>query len=373
MNKFIWPLTAFALFCFISMGASIARADLDGFRGMKWGAPLAEIQSTKILVLTKDNGENDSALYSVQNEELEYGEAKLTGIHCSFVKGKLDSVILLTKGAKDFSALKAEAFAEFGAAPKDSQQEEELYNWIKDATNLVLSYNKDSQDGFLFLKQRNSLDQPKIPEVQPAQNTPVREVDRAPVTQVDRAPVAQPREAATEIFTPEIQRRIAIDLDLTRLCWDGVGREADTACGHMRDNVQKLTELGMCMTPRNPEIPGPDITWSRCQPQAAVEAEAEAEVQTWSDNSDAVCHLIGGMFESAAQLRNEGAPPEAAEMVLTSYQIEWAPEITKERVRETVALVYFNPDFAQAGGRQLHERIYRKCLAEKETKPRPPR
>jgi hypothetical protein len=79
------------------------------------------------------------------------------------------------------------------------------------------------------------------------------------------------------------------------------------------------------------------------------------------------------MFESAAKLRNEGAPPETAEMVLTSYQIEWAPEITGERIRETVDLVYFNPDFAHIEGRPLHKQMYSRCMTEKETKPLPPR
>jgi len=223
----------------------------------------------------------------------------------------------------------------------------------------VLSYNKESQAGLLFLKQRDSQEQPQTPQVAATPSPPAPELGKAPVPQQNEPP--------SEIFSPEIQRRIAIDLELTRLCWDGVGREADTACRHMRDNVQILTEMGMCMTPRDPNVPGPDILWSRCQPRAATKAVGDDK------NRDAVCHLIAGMFESAAKLRNEGAPPETAEMVLTSYQIEWAPEITGERIRETVDLVYFNPDFANIWGRPLHKQMYNKCMTEKETKPLPPR
>ena len=81
-----------------------ASADIDGFRGMRWGTTLAEIQRTKKLALVKENGPDGASLYSLENEELRYGAATITGIHCSFSQNRLQGVILMFQGSKNFTA-----------------------------------------------------------------------------------------------------------------------------------------------------------------------------------------------------------------------------------------------------------------------------
>jgi len=400
MNKLGLTLPGLIVFCLLSLMPPITIAAVDGFRGMKWGDSLEQIQSTRILVQTKENSAEGSALYSVENEELDYGEAKLSGIHCNFIQGKLYSVLLLLKDHKNFTALKAEAFAEFGKTKGEQQGNEELFQWTRDSSDIVLSFNRETQEGFLFLKQRTSQAQsalpaspapptlattpappapipltPSQPEPSPLHPSPPVANPPAPslpapvplVQGPDQGQPVPPAHQADPSFSPEIQRLIDRDLELTGMCWDGVGREHEEACRQMRINVQKLLELGLCMTPRPADMAGPDFIWSQCRPPVATEVRASDE------KNDAICHLIGGMFESAAQLRNEGAPPETAERMLTSYQIEWAPEITRERIRETVALVYFNPDFARAWGRRLHQQMYQKCMTAKGAQPPQPR
>ena len=89
-------------------------ADIDNFKGMRWGSYLTDLQQTKKLVLTKEGGKSGATLYAMEGEDLRYGKATLSGIHCSFVKERLEGVILLFGGAKNFAAVKTEAFAKFG-------------------------------------------------------------------------------------------------------------------------------------------------------------------------------------------------------------------------------------------------------------------
>lgn len=397
MNKLGLTLPGLIVFCLLTLMPPRTNAAIDGFRGMRWGDSLEQIQSTRILVQTKENSAEGSALYSVENEELDYGEAKLSGIHCNFLHGKLYSVLLLLKDSKNFTALKAEAFAEFGKTKGEQQGNEELFQWTRDSSDIVLSYNRETQEGFLFLKQRAPQVQPALPTPPTPAMTPAPPASSPPTPRPPEpsplppspavasppavsAPVpgplaqgpdrGQPAAAARHLdqaFAPEIQRLIDRDLELTGICWDGVGREHEEACRQMRLNGQRLLDLGLCMTPRPADMAGPDFVWSQCQPPVAPEERVSDE------KNDAICHLIGGMFESTAQLRNEGAPPETAERMLTAYQIEWAPEITRERIRETVALVYFNPDYARAWGRRLHQQMYQKCMTAKGAQPPPPR
>lgn len=403
MNKLGLTTSALIVFCLLTLMPPLTSAAVDGFRGMKWGDSLEQIQSTRILVQTKENSAEGSVLYSVENEELEYGEAKLSGIHCNFLQGKLYSVLLLIKDSKNFNALKAEAFAEFGKTKGQQQANEELFQWARDSSDIVLSFNKETQEGFLFLKQRTPQTQPAPPAPPTLAATPVPPTTGAPIpsAQIPSTPVPTPlppsppaaspppaslpgpgplaQEAdrrqpppppvrhLDQSFSPEIQRLIDRDLELIGICWDGVGQEHEEACQQMRINAQKLTDLGLCMTPRPVDMAGPDYVWSQCRPPVATGTRASDE------ENDAICSLIGGMFESAAQLRNEGAPPETAERMLKAYQIDWAPEITRERIQETVALVYFNPDFAQAWGRRLHRQMYQKCMTAKGAQPPPPR
>jgi len=329
---------------------SPVRADIDGFKEMKWGAALSEIQRTRKLVLTKENGPNGSSLYSLQDEDLRFGGAELTGIHCSFSQDRLESVILLFQGVKDFAAMRTEAFSQFGETKRYDQDGEELYNWAGELTSIVLSFNRDSQAGILFLKSKKTLEQLKNSEIEQAGKETEQE------TALDRAPPVVPREEPVpEALTPEIQKLIERDQELTPLCWGTVGPEAEAACEQMREGVERLKALGMCMKPGDPGRVGPETLWYRCEPQA-VNRPADA-------GKEALCRLVEELFSSAARMREDGASPQTAEEELLWQWTGRAPEITRERIRETVDRVYFDPDFSSSWSRQLQYRVRDSCLS----------
>jgi hypothetical protein len=72
------------------------------------------------------------------------------------------------------------------------------------------------------------------------------------------------------------------------------------------------------------------------------------------------------LFTSAARMRdNDVSPQIAEEELLWERRTGRAPEITRERIRETVELVYFNPDFTSSWGQQLQHRVHDSCLSGK--------
>lgn len=237
--------------------AAPSLADIDGFKEMQWGTTLSEIQRTRRLVLTKENGPNGSSLYSLQDEDLHFGGAVLTGMHCSFSRNRLQGVILLFQGVEDFATMRAEAFSQFGDTKRYDQDGEEMYNWAGELTSIVLSFNRVSEAGILFLKSKKPLAQLGNPED-----------EMEPETALDQAPPVVPwGEPTIEALAPEIQQLIDRDQELTRLCWGTVGPEAQAACDQMRAGVIRLEALGMCNAPGDPAREGPETLWYRCDPR----------------------------------------------------------------------------------------------------------
>jgi len=381
-----------------------AKADIDGFKGMRWGSNLSDLQQTKKLVLTKEGGKSGGALYALENEDLRFGKATLTGIQYSFTKERFNSVILLFSGAKNFAAVKAEALAKFGETTKVELSGEEMYNWAGPNTNKVLSYNKKNQSGFLFLKPKKMPPPTKIAEKRKTASPVDLEtaLDRAPPpkaptmrpttspadleTALDRAPPL-PQQASAETFAPEIQGLIDRDQALTQLCWEPTGPAADAACVQMRENIERLKAMGLCVVPGASGPSGTEVVWSRCGPAAAATPQSTVQVspkpipqgtsqmlpeavtlqaipQTAPPNEarNQLCLQIGELFAAAAEMRNNGVEPQIAEGELVWYQSNQFPEITIERIRETVELVYFDQSYAQASGDQLNQQVTRSCV-----------
>lgn len=377
--------------------------DVDGFKGMRWGSNLADLQRTKTLVLTQENEADGSSLYALQNEALRYGKASLSGIHCSFAQERLQGVILLFSGAANFAAMKTEATAKFGESVKIDQKGDEMYSWVGKTTSILLSYNRRAQTGFLFLKPKKPLKPIKSPKPTPAAQAakpPVQPVqpetrptppsddmetalDRAslPETPQPAAPSAPSAPATSTLpasspttpsypttyeqgsapapITPDIQNLIDRDQALTRLCWSGAGPAADDACRQMRESVQRLQSLGMCMSPGDPAAAEPEVVWSRCN-QTATPASAPAP--KLANPKEGQCELVAEMFTAAAEAREEGASPLVAEEELTSYQNDRRAAVSVELIRETVELVYFDPNYTSLWGSPLAEKVKASCL-----------
>ena len=399
-------LSLVAVLLTLAFTSPVFSADIDSFKGMRWGSYLTDLQQTKKLVLTKEGGKSGATLYAMEGEDLRYGKATLSGIHCSFVKERLEGVILLFSGAKNFAAVKTEAFAKFGQTQKIEQNKEEMYNWSGTITNTILSYNQNSQSGFLFMKVKKmpppvKMAAPKKPVASPAPETaldkapPAKPTSTKPTTSpadmetaLDRAPPpAQPAQTVSGI-TPEMQALIHRDQALTQLCWETNGPAADAACVQMRENIDRLNAMGLCIKPDVSGRSGTEVVWYRCgasgpattpqqpattmpqaenpAPPSAAPAPAAtappAAAQGFDEAKIQRCRQIGELFAAAAQMRANGAEPQMAEEELLWRANSQMPEITIERIRETVELVYFDREYSQNSGEPLIQQVSNRCL-----------
>jgi len=423
-----WFILLILLLCLLAIPA-IVRADVDGVGGMRWGSNLADLQKTRKLTLAKEGGKSGASLYALENETLRFGKAALTGINYSFAKDRLQGAILLFSGPKNFAAVKAEAMTKFGESKKIEQGGEEMYNWSGTITSVILSYNRSTQAGYLFMKAKKMPPQVKTAEKRPPVSTvPATALDKAPPpavippprsaagpvsprtqpttgqadleTALDRAPPLPSQPYSSRDITPEIQVLIDRDQALTQLCWDTVGPAADAACVQMRQNAERLKSMGMCMRPGSADPSSTAaVVWLRCKPApeaappaasqvvpratpmmqaptpeqpftgqppapaepAAQQATPPGEPQAGEDKSE-LCRLIGELFASAAQMRDNGSEPQVAEEELAWRVSSQTPAITIERVRETIELVYFDQEYNTISGEALIQRVKVRCL-----------
>jgi hypothetical protein len=75
------------------------------------------------------------------------------------------------------------------------------------------------------------------------------------------------------------------------------------------------------------------------------------------------CRRIGEIFAAAAQMRDNGVEPQQAEEELTWRASSEVPELTIERIRETVELVYFDREYNQDRGESLVVRVSNRCTS----------
>jgi hypothetical protein len=407
MKSLPFLLFVLTLLLIVNATAAPARPDIDGFQGMRWGSTLSDLQRTKKLVLTKESDAKGESLYALQGAPLRFGKATLTGIHCSFFQERLGGVILLFAGAKNFAAVKTEAMSRFGESTKIEQKGEEMYTWTGDITSIVLSYNRGAASGFLFLKPKKPLPPikgqqakqsktptPKAPERTSAATASDGEtaLDRAslpeppggmqgspsgagtstPGTVTGSGPIPPSPSAPqlpgavstpTESVSPEVQRLIDRDRELTRLCWDTVGPAADDACREMRTNAQRLQEMGWCMRPDDGAGKGAGVVWLRCISAPAVAPTAPPTAATGQTNREALCRTVGELFSTAAWMRDDGATPQATEDELVRSVSGRGGQLGIERIRETVELVYFDPDYSGVRGTQIAQQVEDDCLS----------
>ena len=164
------------LFCILLVGCastqySKPRSEIDGFRGIKWGAEVETLEGME--KLERDKSSNpDIVWYARKGEKLTFGNVKVENIFYSFWMGNFESVWMDFKGEENFQVLKQEVFERFGKVLESGellkktekealierstmrQGEEEFYFWDGKQMEMWLSYSKDRQKGSLSINSR---------------------------------------------------------------------------------------------------------------------------------------------------------------------------------------------------------------------------
>jgi hypothetical protein len=71
------------------------------------------------------------------------------------------------------------------------------------------------------------------------------------------------------------------------------------------------------------------------------------------------CSLKADLYASAAQMRDQGQPPQEAAKWLSSYKGAY---ISSEAFKNVINAVYFDERFAQAGGPLFKKQMLDECL-----------
>jgi hypothetical protein len=155
MKKTIGLLIALLLLS-VSVQAGTDPNRWDGFRGLKWGTNIKNINDPNMIIV-EDN--NDSRFYRRLNDKLSIGDAKLESISYGFYKDRFCWVMIKAKEESNFTDLKAAVFAYYG---EGKQSNEFIKQWLwgfeignsdKDV-GMLLKYNEFSEETELHIFYR---------------------------------------------------------------------------------------------------------------------------------------------------------------------------------------------------------------------------
>jgi hypothetical protein len=126
----------------------------DGFRGIKWGTKIETLKD-----MTKQLQQGDEIQYTRISDKLQIGNAEVDDIVYVFWKDKFISVMIMTKGFSNWSALKEEAFKQFCKGSQDNKNIE-TYTWgsvLRGKTFISLKYNQISEQTRIVMFPVNML------------------------------------------------------------------------------------------------------------------------------------------------------------------------------------------------------------------------
>jgi hypothetical protein len=119
-----------------------------GFLDLKWGMPVSQVDGAE--PEGSDPSYGGVALYSLHNRE-RFGRAHVDRILLGFWRDSLYTITVWTANFLDFRDLKAEAFRRFGEGIQN-HPDVERFHWVEDFDDRLLSYDFDSDTGYLWMR-----------------------------------------------------------------------------------------------------------------------------------------------------------------------------------------------------------------------------
>lgn len=138
---------------------SIAFAEADGFRGIKWGTDFSSVKDMMIFKHT-DSSAGGVKVYSKKNDDLKIGAATLISIEYNFWQNKFCSVYIDFSNIGNFKAVKDAVFEKFGKGNKNNPYMEH-YFWDGEISRMMLRYDEITNDGYLYLSSTKIDEQQK--------------------------------------------------------------------------------------------------------------------------------------------------------------------------------------------------------------------
>ncbi|MEE4113791.1 MAG: hypothetical protein V2I40_13320, partial [Desulfobacteraceae bacterium] len=126
-------------------------ADDTGYLGLKWGQPLSQVEG--LVLVGTDPAYGGVQQYAHAQRKTRFGRAHVDNIFYGFWQGRLYTILIETGNFLDFLDLKAEAFRRYGDGQREGDHEE-TYRWSGKGSDRMLSYNSDSDTGYLWMRSQ---------------------------------------------------------------------------------------------------------------------------------------------------------------------------------------------------------------------------
>lgn len=125
--------------------------DDSGYLGLKWGQPLSTFED--LALVDTDPAYGGVQQYTHPQRKKRFGRASVDNIFYGFWQGGLYTILVETSNFLDFMDLKAEAFRRYGERSSESDHEEK-YRWTDKGSDRLLSYDHDTDTGFLWMRSQ---------------------------------------------------------------------------------------------------------------------------------------------------------------------------------------------------------------------------
>lgn len=125
--------------------------DDTGWLGLKWGLALTQFEG--LVAVETDPAYGGVAQYVNKKRNQRFGRASVDGIIYGFWRDRLYTIVIQTRNFLDFRDLKAEAFRRYGAGIQN-QDDVEKYYWMDKGSDRMLSYDLESDSGFLWMRSK---------------------------------------------------------------------------------------------------------------------------------------------------------------------------------------------------------------------------
>jgi hypothetical protein len=154
-------LIVFLATMILCLAVSAGAADMDGFRGIKWGSDVKEIKESARLVEGHRGGMPGVASFVRTDDDLNYGGVKSEAITYSFYRGRFVSVSIEFRGYDNYEKLLAYCRKRFGPATASAVMRLEQYaDFDSPRTGAMLLYQLSQQTtnyGRLYLYSKEYL------------------------------------------------------------------------------------------------------------------------------------------------------------------------------------------------------------------------
>jgi hypothetical protein len=125
--------------------------DDAGYLELRWGRPLAQFEG--LVEVATDPAYGGVKRYVHRHPGKRFGRAVVDEVVFGFWQDRLYTIVVQTSNFLDFRDLKAEVTRRYGAG-RQNRDDVEKYYWMDKGTDRLLSYDYDSDLGFLWMRSR---------------------------------------------------------------------------------------------------------------------------------------------------------------------------------------------------------------------------